>query len=436
MPAHPPSHRYAWYVVAVLSLANVSGWIDRGILGTLLPSIKHDFHLTDTQASLLQALPFGLFFAVLGLPIARMADRSSRRNIIAAGAMLWSVFTTVSAWAWSFLALLIMRIGVGVGEATLNAPSISLIADFFPRDRLSRAMSIFSLGIFLGSGLGYFIGGMVFSMATNHTLPLFGTLLPWQSTFILVGLPGLLVAALLLTVKEPPRRNVDQAGRYTPLAVLVRYVAANKRTYIAHGVGFGLSALVNFALALWIPTLFSRVHGWDTGEAARVQGVLTMTIGVAGVLSGGWLSDRLTSRGRTDAPIVVGIIGALGMLVSAPLFALMPTGSSAVAALAVVNFFAAFPWGGASAAAAEMAPTTLRAQSVAIYFFVQLLFSGTVGPTVVGVFNDRVFGPQGVAYSLAVVTASGEAFAAIFLAAGLGSYRRTLEYREGWIEQT
>src|SRR6185503_19832717 len=423
-----------WYVVAILSLASVSGWVDRGILGTLLPSIKKDFALSDTQASLLQALPFGLFFAVLGLPIARLADRSSRRNIIAGGAAVWSVFSMLSAWTWSFMSLMVMRIGVGAGEATLSAPSVSLIADYFPRDRLSRAMSIFSLGIFLGSGIGYYIGGLVFTLSSSGRLPGLGTLHPWQATFIAIGVPGLIVALLLLTVREPTRRNVDQAGRYTPLSVLVKYVADNRRTYLAHGVGFGFSALVKFARAFWIPTFFARAHGWDEGAAARTMGVLTMTIGVAGVLSGGWLGDWLARRGRTDAPILVGIVGAIGMVIAAPAFSLMPTGRSAVIALAVVNFFAAFPWGAASAAAAEMAPTALRAQSAAVYFFVLTIFSGTIGPLVVGLFNDHVFGPAGVAKSLAVVTAGGTALAAIFLAAGLGSYRRTLIYREGWIE--
>lgn len=439
MPTRPSSSRYAWYVVAALSLANVSGWVDRGILGILAPSIEHDFKITDTEVSLLQGLAFGLFFAVLGLPIARFADRTNRRNIIAAGAALWSVFTTASAAATSFLMLLVMRVGVGVGEATLNAPSISLIADYFPRERLSRAMSIYSLGIFLGSGLGYYFGGVIFSLTNVQGvwhLPVLGDVHPWQATFVAVGLPGLLVALLLLTVREPARRNRDQAGRYTSLRVLLGYVGANRRTYIAHGLGFGVFALVNFALAFWIPTLFVRAHHWDAGAASRVQGVLTMTIGVAGVVCGGWLGDRLVRMGRNDGPLWVGIVGAVGMLISAPAFSLMPTARSAIVALAVVNFFAAFPWGAASAAAAEMAPSTLRAQSAAVYFFVLTLISGTLGPVIVGLFNDHVFGTDGVASSLAVVSAGGMAVAAIFLVAGLGSYQRTLRYREDWIEQT
>src|SRR6185437_4092291 len=174
-------------------LANVSGSVDRGVIGILVPSIERDFHITDTQASLLQGLSFGLFFAVLGLPIARLADRSNRRNIIATGAGLWSFFTAASAFSWSFLSLLVMRIGVGVGEATLNAPSVSLIADYFPRERLSRAMSVYSLGIFLGAGIGYLLGGIAFTLAggqANWHVPVLGEVHPWKVTFLVVGAPG------------------------------------------------------------------------------------------------------------------------------------------------------------------------------------------------------------------------------------------------------
>jgi len=437
MPSQPPNARYAWYVVAVLSLANVSGNVDRGVLGILVPSIERDFHITDTQAGLLQGLAFGLFFAVLGLPIARLADRSNRRNIIAAGAALWSVFTAASALAGSFASLLVMRIGVGVGEATLNAPSVSVVADYFPRERLSRAMSVYSLGIFLGAGVGYLLGGIAFTAAgaqASWHVPLLGGVRPWKATFLAVGAPGVLVALLLLTVREPARRNVDQAGRYVSLGALFRYVGANARTYAAHGLGFGVFALVNYALAFWIPALFARTYGWNPGAASIVQGILTMTIGVAGVVCGGWLGDRLVARGRTNGPMIVGIVGAVGMFLSATAFTLMPTAASAVLALAVVNFFAAFPWGAASAAAAEMAPTTLRAQAAALYFFVLTLISGTLGPVIVGVFNQRVFGPQHIQYSLAVTTAGGMLAAVLLLAAGLGSYQRTLVYRDAWME--
>src|SRR5262245_563362 len=152
--------RYAWYVVAVLMLANVSAFIDRQILGVLVAPIKRDFGITDAQMSYLAAA-FSLFFAVMGLPIAHLAGRVGRRNVMAAGVLVWSVFTVLCATARSYSRLFAMRVGVGVGEASLNAQSVSLIADYFSRERLGRAMSVYQLGIFAGSGIGYFLGGVI-----------------------------------------------------------------------------------------------------------------------------------------------------------------------------------------------------------------------------------------------------------------------------------
>jgi MFS family permease len=425
--------RYAWYVAGVLAVANVSGNIDRQILGLLVRPIESDLGITDTQMSLLQGFAFAIFYAILGLPIARLADRKSRRNIMAAGIALWSFFTALQALTRTYLQLLTVRLGVGVGEATINAPSVSLLADYFPREKLSRAMSIYSLGVFFGSGAAYYIGGWVLSVAGTWHLPLIGPMRPWQSVLALVGLPGLLVALLMLTVREPARRSRDRAT--VPVSTFVAYVKANARTYVTHGVGFGVFAMVNYAIAAWIPTFFFRTYGWSEANAARVMGVLTMTIGVVGVIAGGWVGDRLTARGTIDGPIRVGVIGAAGMLISATAFPLMPTPELAIALLAVVNFFAALPWGAAAAASAEMVPSAMRAQGAALYFFALSLISGTLGPTVVALFTDHVFGKEHVAYSLAVVTAGGMVIALLLLIAGLGAYRRTLQSREDWIEK-
>jgi MFS family permease len=426
---------YAWYVVAVLTLANASAWIDRQIVVLMVTPIEKDLHITDTQMSLVSSGAFALFFAVLGLPIARLADRASRRNIIGTGVGLWSVFTALCATARSFGGLLALRIGVGVGEATLNAPGVSLLADYFPRERLSRAMSVYSLGIFLGSGAGYLIGGTVLATVSTQAawhVPLFGELHPWQAAFLAVGLPGFLVALLFLTVREPARRNADQAGRYLPISQFVKYVRANARAYATHSFGFAIAATVNIGIAFWIPVFFERTYGWPAPRIGRIMGILTMTIGVVGVVSGGWIADWFVARGRLDGPMRVGIIGAVGVLISATIFPLAPTAPLAVVALAVLNIFAAFPFGAASAAAAEMAPTALRAQGAALYFFVLTLISGVLGPTLVALLNDHVFGAANVRYSLASFSAVGMVIAIILLTAGLSAYRRTLEFRESW----
>jgi MFS family permease len=384
--------------------------------------------------SYLQGLAFALFYTVLGIPIAWLADRASRRNIIAAGTALWSLFTTLSATAKTYSRLLLMRVGVGVGEATLSAPGVSLLADYFPRSQLARAMSIYALGVFFGSGLGYFIGAVVIGrldVAGTLHLPVLGDIRPWQSAFVTVGLPGFVIALLFLTIREPARRTPPQGQ--ARFGDLMRYVSRNRWTYITHSVGFGVWAMVNYAIAAWIPTVFRRTYDWPEADTGRIMGTLTMTIGVLGVLAGGWIADAIGQRGRIDGPWLVAIAGAIGMLISATLFPLAPTAGVAFVGLAVVNFFAAFPWGAASAAAAEMAPPHLRAQGAALYFFVSSLLSGIVGPTSVALLTDHVFGRDAVRYSLATNTAIGMTIALALFAAGLGSYRRTVSERDAWV---
>ncbi|HEY6825570.1 MAG TPA: MFS transporter [Gemmatimonadaceae bacterium] len=432
--SQPRGSVYSWYVALVLALASISANVDRQILNLLVRPIERDFGITDTQMSYLGGLAFALFYTALGLPIAWLADRASRRNIIAAGTALWSLFTTLSATAKTYSRLLLMRVGVGVGEATLSAPGVSLLADYFSRDQLGRAMSVYALGIFFGSGLGYLFGARVVGhvdVAGTWHLPVLGDIRPWQAAFVAVGLPGFVIALLFLTVREPARRvAVHEQARFSDL---MRYVSRNRRTYITHSVGFGVWAMVNYAIAFWIPTLFKRTYDWPESDTGRIMGILTMTIGVLGVLAGGWTADAIGRRGRIDGPWLVGIAGAVGMLISATLFPLAPNAGVAFAILAIVNFFAAFPWGAASAAAAEMAPPNLRAQGAALYFFVSSLLSGILGPTSVALLTDHVFGHDGVRYSLAVNTAIGMTITLVLFSAGLGSYRRTVEQRDRWV---
>jgi len=430
------SPRYAWYVVAVLTLASVSANIDRQSLALLVPAIERDLAISDTQMSYLIGLAFSIFYSILGLPIARLADRSNRRNIMAAGVGLWSLFTAACATAGTYLRLLLLRIGVGVGEATLLAPSVSLIADYFPRESRGRALSVFSSAVFFGSGLAYFLGAWVVGLAEQRgtwTVPVVGMIRPWQSVFLFVGLPGLALMALFFTIREPRRVSPGAAPSGVPLRAVWQYVSANRRTFGTQTLGFAISATVNYAIAAWLATFLMRTYGWSGTRAGLVQGSLTMTIGVAAPIIGGWVADRFVSRGMTDGPLRVGMIGAAGMLISATAYPLMPTAAWAVAWLVAVNFFAAFPWGAAATAAAEVVPAPIRAQGVALYFFVLSLVSSAFGPSLVAWCTDYVFHDRAmVRYSLALVSFLGMASALILLGMGLPAYRKTLALRDTW----
>jgi MFS family permease len=424
--------RYAWYVVAVLTLANISANVDQYILSLLVEPIKRDLAISETQMGLLLGAAFSIFYALLGFPIARLADRTNRRNTMAGGITLWSVFTSLCATAHTYARLFLFRIGVGVGEASLNGPGVSLLSDYFPRERRARALSIYSLGIYVGAGSAYFVGALIVGLIAEGgtwTVPVIGAIYPWQSVFLVVGLPGLVIAALFLTVREPQRAEREHR---LPVAALVEWVASNKRTYIAHSFGFASSRLVNSALAVWLPSFFLRTYGLPTNQAGKAQGLLTMSIGTIGVLCGGWVADRYVKSGRTNGPLRVGMIGAAGMIVSVTAMALMPTAALAIACLAVVNFFAAFPSGAAAAAAADIVPSPLRTQGAALYFLVVALVAQTLGPYAVGFLNDHVFTPAGIRYSFVAVAIGAMTIALVLLGSGLGSYRRTVEARERW----
>lgn len=413
-------------------LANLSGFIDRLIMTLLVEPMQRDLGLSDTKTGLLIGLPFAVFYSLLGLPIARLADRSSRRNIIAVGIALWSVMTALCGLAGSFWRLLFARVGVGVGEATLQAPAVSLIADLFPRERLGTAMSVYAMGVFVGSGLAYFIGGWIVGLVSAQamwTLPVIGSIRPWQTVFFLVGLPGLLIALLMMTVKEPVRR--EEGRRVEPISTLFAYMRRNLRTFTSLIAGFTLSATVNYGIAIWLATFLVRTHGWPASRAGMLQGVLTMTVGTLGVLAGGRVADALVRRGISDGPLRVGIIGAAGMLVSATAYPLTDSATAAVAWLVVVNFFAAFPWGAASAAAAELVPNRMRAQGTAIFYLLLNLISFALGPWAVAAITDHVFGDKAyLRYSLVVVNVFGMVGAISLFVFGLSAYRKTLAQRD------
>ena len=427
------NERYAWFVVGVLVLANISSWIDRQILNLLVPAIRADLGVSMTQMGYLIGLPFSLFFGIAGFPIARWADRGNRRNIIAAGITAWSVMTALCGLAGSFGRLMLARIGVGVGEASLQAPGTSLIADYFPRERFGTAMGVYSMAVFIGAGLAYMLGGWVIGLASAQatwSVPLVGTLRMWQVVFLFVGLPGLAVALLMFAVREPPR-STPQATAVSYSSV-IGYMRANARTFTCVLIGYGMSSAVNIGIAAWLATFFMQKLGWTPTRAGLVMGSLTMTIGALGAVAGGRLSDEFGRRGMTDGPLRVGIIASAGMLVFATAYPFAPTPALTVVLLAVVNFFAALPWGAANAASAVMVPAHMRAQGVANFVFVVTIFSA-LGPVGAGAITDYVFRDDAALGSaLAAVNVIGMGSAIALFLFAMPAFRRTLANRDSW----
>lgn len=425
----------AWYAVAILTIANVSGNVDRQILSLLVEPIKRDLHVSDTEVSLLMGLGFAAFYSVLGLPIGRWVDRGHRPRIVALGAAVWSLMTVITGGVRSYAGLFAARIGVGAGEATLGPAAVSIIGDSFPRKTLGVAMSTYMLGTFAGSGIAYALSAFVvgrFNQPGLITIPFVGDVFPWQVVFFFVGLPGLLVALLALTIREPRVLDAQaiEANRaaQVPFAEVVRYMRANRRTIGALSLGFAFSASVNYALVAWLASFLVRTYGWTEAQAGTLQGILTFTLGPLGVMLGGRLTDRWSRMGHIDAPLRVGMLGAAGMLVFAGLYPLMPTAVFAAIMLVPVNIFAAMPWGAANAAIAEAMPARMRGQGSSFYQLVVNLFSGAVGPTAVALMTDKVFrDPLALRYSLSIMAVVAMSIAIMLMAWGRPAFRATVQ---------
>lgn len=435
MPTHNPSRSYAWYVVGVLTVANVSSYVDRQILSLLTEPIERDLGLSLTQMGALIGVPFAIFYTIMGLPLARLADARSRRGVIGVGIALWSVATAACGLAGTYGRLLLARVGVGIGEGSLQAPAISLIGDYFPPDRRATAQGVYATGIFLGSGLAYFIGGWIVGLVSvqeQWILPLVGAIRPWQTVFMIVGLPGLAIAALMWTVREPERQ--DHSKGTAPVSELWRWVQENLGVVGLYAGGFAASATVNFAIAAWLNRWLVVAFGWPVSKAGMVQGVLTMVVGTVGVVAGGRLSDWFLKRGDGDAPLRVGLIASAGLLVSALATFTSSTDTAAIAWLAVLNVFAALPWGAAQAGAAQLVPARFKSQGVALFILFVNLISFSLGPLSVGVLTDRLFQRDvgRLGSSLTIVTVAGLVIATtLMLAARRGYSARTAaaEYR-------
>lgn len=434
------STTHAWYALVVLTLANVSGFVDRQILSLLTVPLKRDLQLSDTQVSLLIGLGFAVFYSLLGLPIGRWVDRGMRPRIVALGAALWSVMTLLTGITRGYGQLFLARVGVGVGEATLGPAAVSIIADQFPREKLGTAMSTYMVGTFAGSGVAYALGAYIVGRVDQPgmiTLPLVGEIFPWQTVFFWIGAPGLLVALLALSIREPRREADPAAASRVPsapsaassvgFADVWQYVRGNLRTIGALSLGFAFSASVNYGVGAWMAAFFVRTHAWSIEQAGTLQGVLTFTIGPIGVMAGGRLNDWLLRRGHVDAPLRVGLLGALGMAVFAGLYPAVPSAMVAAVLLIPVNLFAAMPWGAANAAIAEAMPARLRGQGSAIYQLVVNLVSGVLGPTAVALVTDRVFGDERMLrWSLVIASIGGMMLASALMLYARAAYVATV----------
>ncbi len=398
-PSPATSTKGARMMLSLLVLLYVINYIDRQILSVLLEPIKQELEVSDTAMGLLTGLAFALFYTTAGIPIARWADRGSRRNVVVIGVVVWSAMTALSGLARNFAQLALARIGVGVGEATLSPAAHSLISDAFPPERRATALGIYNIGGNVGIMLGFMLGGWI------------GDTFGWRMAFLVVGLPGLAAAALVqATLREPIRGGLEGViddGDEAGLGDVIRYMLS-QRTFRHLCLSSGLYAFAAYGFTIWGATFLIRVHEMSLTDTGIAMGLIQGLGGGLGTYLGGALADRFA---REDARYLVWV-PALGGGLALPLLAIFlfwPDRNGALSAYALAMIFSVFFVGPCYAIAQGLARLRMRAQAAAILMFAINLIGLGIAPLAVGVLNDALastYGDEAIRYSLMITGAA------------------------------
>jgi len=440
-----PNPIYAWYVVGILVVAYTFSFIDRQILSLLVGPMKRDLNISDFEMSLLQGFAFAIFYAVLGLPIGRMVDNKRRVTIISLGILVWSAMTALCGTARSYWQLFLFRMGVGVGEAALSPAAYSMLADYFRPERMGFALGVYGMGVYIGAGLALIIGAQVVAIvgsAGATTLPLIGEIFPWQVVFLAVGLPGIIVALWMWTVKEPERRghmrtetNADGEETHAPLPLgeVVSFMWQNKATLASHHLCYALGAMMAYGVAAWIPTFLVRTHGWGVVDAGTSYGLIVMVFGTAGVVVGGWAGDKVTASGRANGRVLVMSLGCLAAAPFALTYPLVDNIPLLFVLLSVATFFSTFAIAPAAAAIPELMPNQMRGFASAFMIFVITLIGLGMGPSIIAAMTDFYYQDERmIRYSLAypptIILTMGGLIGLAGLKPYLASRKRVLDW--------
>ncbi|MBN8819966.1 MAG: MFS transporter [Sphingomonas sp.] len=418
-----------YLVLSMLLLVYVFNFVDRQILAILAAPIQEELGLTDGQMGLLGGLAFALLYSTLGVPLAWLADRTSRSWVITVSLVLWSGFTALCSLAQGFWHIFLARLGVGIGEAGGVAPSYALIGEYFPSHRRAFALSIYSLGIPLGSALGVLAGGYIAASVD------------WRAAFLFVGLMGVLIAPLFKAlVRDQRRPSADAPGATgaaapdapAPVAPAFAEIAgmlARKRSFWLLSFGAATSSMLGYGLAFWLPSLLRRSFGLGLVETSHFIGAVLLLGGVTGMLAGGWLGDRLGSRDRAWFAYVP----AMAFIIGVPLFAAGIYSSDVRVAflLFLVPQAMAYVWlGPVLSAVQHLVPPQARATASALFLLINNLIGLGGGIYALGALSEALtplYGSEALRYSM-LYALSLYALAALLVALAGPSLRRD------WVE--
>jgi MFS family permease len=427
-----PARGYAWTVVAILVATAILSYTDRQVLSLLVDPIRADLGISDTQMSLLLGTAFAVVYGVAGIPLGWLADRTSRRNLIFCGVIVWTIGTLACGLSQSFGQLFAGRLVVGLGEAVLSPAAISLISDYFPPSRRGTAVACFLSGIAMGIGAAILIGGGVLHFVQLGALA--GTPLaheaPWRMVLLLIGAPGLLWALVILAIREPVRRGVEAtigagspgsapstgpaSNTVTPYAA-VRQPAMGWSKVIPIYAVVAIASLVDNAVGNWAPTLLIREFHMDRAQVGMELGIMLAAAFGGGVLVGGWLADRAGVSGGWSRKLLVcltasGLILPIAAALNAPNVGLVLPAIPAYFALSGIVTACGF------SAILDVVPNRSRGLAMSISFFLNVAVGGAVGPTAVAVASDRIFGAEaglGPAIAMTVAIFYGAAIVAL-----------------------
>ena len=390
-------NNYKWFVLFVLTLVNALNFFDRQLIVILQEPIKVDLNLSDTQLGLLTGLSFAIFYSIMGIPIARFADRGNRKKVISAAMAVWSIFTALTGYVQGFFQMLLVRIGVGVGETGSGPAALSIIADYFPLEKRGRAFAIYSMGLYVGLFLSFILAG--------YLVEAWG----WRSTFIYLGLPGVAFAIILLLVVKEPSRGLSETKEFVQerkgLSETFQFLFTRK-TFIYICIGNAMHSFVGYSFANWMPSFFIRVHKMPLSEVGLW---LAISIGIGGAMGafiGGIFTDRMVKLDRRWYMWLA--IGSIFITLPFALFTLLSSNAiAAVICYFIPNFFYSFTMGAMLTVILGVVKVDMRALTGAIYFFVINLVGLGLGPLTVGMLSDYLqpqFDSESLRYSLLFIS--------------------------------
>jgi len=397
MPKEAAATPYAmssgsWYTVFILALVAMLAQIDRGVISLVVQPMKRDLGLSDTQVSLLIGFAFTFFYAVVGPPISRVSDRGVRKNVIAISLSVWSVGTALCGFAQSFWGFFLARAVVGGAESGSSPASLSMMADVVSRDKLPRAFAIYNSGVMGGMALSLVFGGLLLGLLADVppiVLPGVGVIHNWHLVFMILGIPGLLVAALMMiTVPEPVRRGNIKPGGY-PLREVFAFVWANRAMHGPLLLGVLIMSIQSFGIAAWGPAFYERTYGWGPAVVGPLLGVTMLVSSLVGLFVGAKVCEVLGKR-HEDANVRVLFYAQIFSIPLVAVAPLMPNPWLALAFNAMGGVIAGMGGPAYNAALQLATPNAMRAQINALYLFTIAAVGGGMGPLLIALLTDFV----------------------------------------------